>query len=58
MADYQGTKWWRAVGPDGRVWCESSSEQEVRDRLRDGDELQRLYQKVEYDWRVERDVQD
>ena len=47
------TIWWRAVGPNGQVWCESSLEREVRDRKRPTDTLQRLYKKTESEWRDE-----
>lgn len=53
VAGYQRTKWWRAVGPDGKTWCESSSEGEVRGHMREGDTLQCLYAKTVYEWRTE-----
>lgn len=50
---FKPTRWWRTVGPDGKVWCESSDEKEVREHMREGDKLQRLYARTEYDWKDE-----
>jgi hypothetical protein len=46
------TRWWRAVAPDGSVWCESSNEQEVRERMRPGDTLLQLEERTEQRWVV------
>lgn len=37
------TRWWRAIEPDGTVWCESSSEDEVRDRSLTRHTIQQLW---------------
>jgi hypothetical protein len=50
---FEPTKWWRVLGPEGELWCETSSEKEARDRMRPGDELERYYEKVEGEWRKE-----
>ena len=42
---------WRAIGPDGELWCESSNEAEVRARAREGDTVQQLWQEVRTEWR-------
>lgn len=42
-AEWKADRWWRTVGPDGSVWCESSNEAEVRERARPGDTIQRFY---------------
>jgi hypothetical protein len=39
--DWKDGRWWRAVGPDGKLWAESSSESEVRNLMRPGDKLYR-----------------
>lgn len=45
-------RWWRVIAPDGSLWCETSDEQEARERKRKGDKLQRLWQfaKVDREW--------
>lgn len=46
------TRWWRAIGPDGEIWCESSNEQEVRDSARGDDRVENLWStEPEYEWR-------
>lgn len=37
--DWVRGRWWRAVGPDGKVWAEASDEDDVRGRMRPGDKL-------------------
>ena len=44
LVTWAPTRWWRAVGADGELWCESSDEAEVRDSMRPGDTLQRLWE--------------
>ena len=39
--NWRPTGWWRAVAPDGSLWCESSDEVEVRRMARPGDTVQR-----------------
>jgi hypothetical protein len=48
---WQPTRWWRALGADGELWCESSDEQEVREAVRPGDRVEHLWSRTEYDWR-------
>ena len=51
-AEWKADRWWRAIGPDGSVWCESSNEAEVRDRARPGDTIQRFFMVVpQGEWR-------
>ena len=49
--DWEPGHWWRAVGPDGLLWDESSSEQEVRKSMRPGDRLQRTWVLHWEEWR-------
>jgi hypothetical protein len=42
-AEWQAKRLWRAVGPDGDLWAESSDEAEVRERARPADTIQRFY---------------
>lgn len=42
--------WWMVVGPDGELWCESSSERENRERIRPGDTLWRHEKYVQQRW--------
>lgn len=53
MTEYTPTKWWKVVAPNGKIWCETSSEEEARSSMRPGDTLCRLFEKVEYqrEWR-------
>jgi hypothetical protein len=52
--EWEPTKLWRVVAPDGSLWCETSNETEARDRMRPGDALLRAYQPVtSYEWRTE-----
>lgn len=44
-------RWWRVLDPAGAVWCETSDEQEARERLRPGDRLQRSWERREAQWR-------
>lgn len=41
--EWKADRWWRAVGPDGEVWAESSNEAEVRERARTSDTIERFY---------------
>jgi hypothetical protein len=41
--EYIPGRWWKVTGPDGRLWCETSNEQEARDSMREGDKLERLF---------------
>lgn len=50
--EWSPTRWWRAIGPDGELWCESSDEQEVRDRARPGDRIEHLWSRTEREWRT------
>lgn len=49
--DWQPTRWWRAIDPDGRLWAESSNEAEIRARARPNDTVQRLWERVDRVWR-------
>lgn len=44
------SKWWRVLGPDGNVWCETSSQKEAVDSMRPGDKLFRLHTRTEEKW--------
>lgn len=51
MADeWKPDRWWRVVSPNGTVWCETSSEEEARSRMRPGDTLLRLFIRTEERW--------
>lgn len=53
------TRTWRAVAPEGHIWCESSSEAEVRRHARPGDIVERLWATaVREEWRAEGDGRD
>lgn len=50
MIEQRAVRAWRAVGPDDKVWAESSDEKEVRDMMRPGDRLFRMWRQVETWW--------
>jgi hypothetical protein len=52
--EWKPTRWWRVLGPDDSLWCETSSEKEARDSLKPGYSLQQLYEKVERRWRFKK----
>lgn len=52
MTDWKPTRWWRVTAPDGSLWCETSNEQEAREAECPGDAIQRLYERVESEWRA------
>jgi hypothetical protein len=45
-------RWWRVVDPEGRLWCETSNEQEARRAVRPGDSLQHLWVLKRLVWRT------
>lgn len=49
---YAPGRWWRVMGPDRSLWCETSVEQEARDRMRPGDTLEREYRAELVMWRA------
>lgn len=49
--EWEPTRWWRATGPDGQLWCESSNEHEVRKSARPGDTIERLWRTEAWEWR-------
>jgi hypothetical protein len=50
-AGYSPGKWWRVLGPEEELWCETSSEKEARAIMRPGDILERHYVKHDAQWR-------
>jgi hypothetical protein len=54
LDDWQPGRWWRVVSADGTVWCESSSEKEVRRSLKTapgGGTLYRVFERSQREWR-------
>lgn len=49
--NWEPTRWFKAVGPDGSLWSESSNEVEVRGVARPGDQIFRLWETAETEWR-------
>lgn len=44
---------WRVVGPEGELWCETSSHEEALSHAREGDQLWRLWESATYsEWRA------
>lgn len=50
LGPWQPTGWWRARNADGKLWCESSSESEVRQMARMTDTVQRHIRRIEEKW--------
>lgn len=51
--EWEPGRWYRAVAPDGTLWLETSNPDEVSDRARHGDRLERLYDSVQrHEWRA------
>lgn len=48
---WEAGRWWRVLGPDGKLWNETSSEEEARESMRPGDRLQRLWLAEKREWR-------
>lgn len=48
-------RWWRVIDPEGELWGESSDEKEMREAMRPGDTLQRIYEKIDItrEWKDE-----
>lgn len=44
-------RWWKVVGPDGELWCQTSSESEARESMRPGDTLYRSGIEMLEEWR-------
>lgn len=51
--EWEPTRWWRVLSEDGRVWCESSDEREVREAAAAiGQPVQRLWREIpQAEWR-------
>lgn len=47
------SRWWRATGSDGRIWCETSDYDEVMRIKRPDDVVQRLWERHDAEWRTE-----
>lgn len=44
-------RWWRVLGPDDDLWCETSDREEAEESMRPGDRLQRQWRREEDEWR-------
>jgi hypothetical protein len=49
--DFAPGRWWRVLAADGSLWCETSDEDEARERMRPGDTLHREFRAVLVEWR-------
>ncbi|MCA1799977.1 MAG: hypothetical protein LC650_01605 [Actinobacteria bacterium] len=52
LNSYTPAKWWRVTAPDGSLWCETSSEEEAREAVREGDTLEQLWTRTQYVWQT------
>jgi len=50
-AKWQRGRWWRVIGPDGEIWCETSSDTEARESMRPGDVLYKEWVLEQVEWR-------
>lgn len=50
MADWQPTRWWRALNPDGKLWAESSDTEEIHAHARPRDRVQQLWERTDRAW--------
>lgn len=50
--EWEPGRWWNVVGPDGKLWCGTSDEDEARSHMRPGDELHRQWVRHETEWRT------
>lgn len=48
---WESVDWYRAIDPDGEIWCEASDKEDVIERMRPGDHLERQYRRTEEEWR-------
>jgi len=52
---FEPAKWWRVVGADGELWCETTSVKQALSSMRTGDKLYRMYStEAQSDWREEK----
>ncbi len=49
--EFQPTRWWRVLDPEGGLWCETSSKREALAAKRPKDTLEHLFERVQYEWR-------
>ena len=49
--DFEPGRWWRVIGRDGSIWCETSHYSEALRAMRHGDRLQRLWELRREEWR-------
>lgn len=47
------TRWWRVLGPDGEIWCETSNKIDAKERMRPGDRLYELWRREQEAWVLE-----
>lgn len=40
-------RWWQVIGPDGKLWCETSDGEEAKRMMREGDKLYKQYVRSE-----------
>lgn len=53
LPEWKPGRWYRAIGPEGDLWCESSDRAEVVDLAREGDRLERIWHTTMTDeWRA------
>jgi hypothetical protein len=49
--EFVPTRWWKVLGPDGELWCETSDKKEAVRSMRPGDTLHHLFEKIQHEWR-------
>ena len=51
VGEWKPDGWWKVLGTDGKLWCETSSKDEAVSRMRPGDVLYQHFQQVNQQWR-------
>ncbi|WP_280473661.1 hypothetical protein [Nocardia asiatica] len=46
QGDWEPTRWYTVLGPDGQLWCESSDRAEAVAAMRPGDRLMRTWHRI------------
>ncbi|MGW4370273.1 hypothetical protein ACWEKT_31970 [Nocardia takedensis] len=49
QGDWEPTRWYTVLGPDGRLWRECSDRDEAVEAMRPGDRLLRTWQRIRFE---------
>lgn len=51
VGEWKPGGWWKVLGPDGKLWCETSNQAEAIEFMRPGDVLYRHFVQKNQQWR-------